>query len=171
MMCLLTTSPLRANSPPPEVINEIPKAELLGKSELRVGLLLKIYDIELWVEDRSRIRNSWQYDQRFCLSITYNRNISKESLVYTTIEEMKTHASLSNEETIYRERLTNIYKDVKYGDRISAIFIPNKKLTLYLNNTILGQITNMTFAKQFLDIWLHPRAKYKIMQDSLMGKV
>lgn len=167
LFCFLTSGHLSAKSkvsyqPPYEVSNFIKDPILSGKGELSV-FLFYIYDAYLWVEKRP-----WSFDQKFALSITYKRNITKQELVDSSIDEMERYYNLGSKLSNYREVLGRIFPDVKPGDRISALYTPQVGLKFYQNVRYIGEIRDNQFAQRFINIWLHPNAHYSDLRHSLL---
>lgn len=151
------------DSPPKEVVQTIPNGILLGTHRLEV-LFFDVYDAALWAE-----KKPWSFDQKFALSLRYLSDISKSDIVDTSIEEMARHKPLGALEPSYRAMLETIFVNVSAGDRITAVFVPTKGLTFYLNGTVLGKINDLNLATQFISIWLHPNASYGEMRSALLG--
>ena len=124
ILLIFTTSTLQAKNPtiPDEVVKHIENPILSGQGRLSF-LFFHIYDAALWVE-----RIPWNFEQNFSLTIDYNRGLSKEEIINSSIEEMQRYYPIKNQEKMYREILENIFTDVTSGDRISALYNPQKGL-------------------------------------------
>ena len=164
--CLLvaTIPPLSAQDvkPPLEVMSSMTNPILSGSANFSV-FLFHIYDAALWVE-----KKPWSFNQKFSLSLYYKRDITKEEFVDNSISEMKRYDNLGPELSRYREKLTQIFPKVVSGDRISAIYDPKKGLKFFYNGRSIGEIQDKTFAKRFINIWLHPNAYYDSFRRKLL---
>ena len=144
----------------------IPNAVEIGTGDLFVFPFGVIYKATLWAE-----KKPWSFNQKFALSIRYNRNISKEDFLDTTIKEMRRYYKLSKaDETNYRTQLSRVYPSVKSGDRITAVFTPKEGVKFYYNGSFRGEIKGGSFAHKFINIWLHPNAYYGDLRNDLLGK-
>lgn len=149
--------------PPYEIGRNFEKPLLLGQGNLSV-FIFDIYDAELWVE-----RKPWGFDQKFALSIQYNRSITQKEFVDSSLEELQRYYDITTQEAAYRQTLKAILPSVEEGDRITAIFTPGKGLTFYHNATPLGAIQDLDFAQKYIMIWLHPKAHYDDLRRDLLG--
>lgn len=126
-------------------------------------MLMNMYDVYLWTDAKE-----WSYNTTFALHIEYNKNFSSKALSERSIYEIRRYYDINEEQAEnYLEQLLAIFPDVTPNDNIVALFRPGKKLTFYHNNTPVGAITDMTFAQQFLDIWLHHNNHHKTIQCQL----
>jgi len=148
-----------------EVLRYIEKPVLSGKGLLSF-FLFDVYDIALWVEQKP-----WNYEQQFALSIHYKRNITRQEFIDTSIDELKNYYPFSKEvEKRYRDVLSNIMPSVSVNDRISAIYTKEKTLAFYKNGSHIGTIENKEFARMYVQIWLHPKVRYRDLRNALLGK-
>ncbi len=138
---------------------------LIGKAKLNF-LGFKVYDIELWSEDLN-----FSYQKKSAIFIKYNMNFKKEDLAKRSIDEIKLNHNLSQlEEENYLKKLNEIFVNIKKGDEKIALFNPNSGVILFHNNKEIGQITNLKFARLFIDIWLDERGSYPKITKQLLGK-
>ena len=158
---------LQADHPegvPQEVLQHIKNPQLNGHGNLYV-FVFHIYDGALWVENPP-----WNFNQKFALTLFYQRDISKKEFIDTSIEELRRYYSdIDEKEQGYRSQLHDILVDVIEGDRIAAIYIPNEGLIFYHNGIKKGIIQDDEFAKRYINIWLHPNAHYQGFKKKLIG--
>jgi hypothetical protein len=69
------------------------------------------------------------------------------------------------------EKLNQLYRDVKEGDRYALTYSPGKGTTLSLNNEPLGTIEGADFATAYYAIWLGAKPISDTMRDDLIGEV
>lgn len=151
--------------PPEEVSLFLDNPVLSGKANLS-AFIFDIYDAELWVE-----KKPWDFNQAFSLSIKYNRSISKEKFVSSSIEELERYYDIIRDKRIYIEILNSILPSVQEGDRISAVFQPGIGLVFFYNGQEIGVIHDLDFAKKYIMIWLHPKAYYADVRKGLLGLI
>lgn len=76
-----------------------------------------IYDGALWVENPP-----WNFDQKFALTLFYQRDISKKEFIDTSIEELRRYYSdIDEKEQGYRSQL----HDMSYNKKL-CIMTPEK---------------------------------------------
>ena len=114
---------------------------------------MRVYDADLWTD-----AETWSWDEPFALTLTYHMGFDSEELIERSIGEMlansETGAMAALNEDEYRRTLASVLPDVVEGDRLTALYIPNKHLQFFHNGTLTGTSTDMAFAKAFLNIWL-----------------
>ena len=81
---------------------------------------------------------------------------------------MQRYYNLGSDLFRYRSVLQEILRDVKAGDRISAVYTPREALKFYHNGRYMGEIRDDRFAKRYMNIWLHPNAYYDNLRKSLL---
>ena len=160
-VCFIIFTDSNANFP--EINQSIGTVKLSGKAKLK-KMLWHVYDVSLWISSPQ-----FTFNAPFALSVEYKMNVSQKKIVDSSIDEMSRYADIRSEVVQYKRRLHSIIPSVKGGDRLTAIFIPKKNLTFYLNGQFLGRINDKVFAKRYMEIWLHPNVYYKEMR-SLKGQ-
>lgn len=149
---------------PKEVLKHIKAPQLSGHGNLYV-FIFHIYDGALWVETPP-----WNFNQKFALTLFYQRDISKEEFINTSIDELsRYYDDIAEKEQDYRDKLRDILVNVAEGDRISAIYLPNEGLIFYHNGIRKGMIQEDEFARRYVNIWLHPKAHYQGFKKKLIG--
>lgn len=153
------------NDQPKAVKKNIKNANLIGSATLRF-LGLKVYDIATWGEDKN-----FSYDKKFAIQINYDMNFSREELTKRSIEEIENLHDLSKEEEKkYTEKLNEIFVNIKPHDQKIAFFDPKKGVILFYNGKETGRITDLKFARLFVDIWLDEKGSYPKVSAKLIGK-
>jgi hypothetical protein len=138
---------------------------LTGKATLKF-LGLKVYDITLWSENLQ-----FSYNRKFAIHIRYNMSFSKQDLAQRSIDEIKNLHQLSQEEEKkYYQKLTEIFSDIKKDDEKIAFFDPQTGVTLFHNNQKRGEISDLKFARLFVDIWLDKKGSYPKVTEKLLGQ-
>lgn len=141
------------------------KPKLIGKATLSI-FKIEFYDISLWSSSKD-----FSYEQPFAIHIKYKKNFSKKSLVARSIKEMKKNNNInSNQEAFYKNQLDQVFEDIKKGDNKTAIYLPNKKLTIYHNYKLVGDIFDQRLARLFVDIWLDKNSSFPNLTAQLLAK-
>jgi len=120
----------------------------------------------LWVENGKK----WGYDQLFALEVKARWDSSKKEMLDSTIEVMKRNTKMTESQSRdYTQFLESFYPDLKEGDLVTVVYMPEQKILFYYNDRLLKESGDMTFAKAFCDIWLSPKTKYESARLSMLG--
>lgn len=166
LLFLLFSSAAFAKEIPTPVQKNLSAYNLIGESPLKF-MGLKVYDIALWSENKN-----FSYDNKFAVHIKYNMNFTKENLAERSIDEIEeTHELSSRERREYLETLNKIFVNIKKGDEKVALFNPRDGVSLFYNNQKIGEISNLKFARLFIDIWLDEKGSYPKVTKKLLGKL
>ena len=158
-------SALANNNVPLAIEKNLSQAILIGKTKLRfIGF--KVYDIALWSEN-----NKFSYDKKFAIIINYNINFTKDGLIERSLNEIENlHQITPEEKATYISNLDRIFVNINKGDEKIAFFDPKKGVTLFYNEKKMGVISDLKFAKLFVDIWLDPKGSYPAVTKELLGQ-
>lgn len=138
---------------------------LRGQGEYKI-FLLSIYDAKLWAERAEDI-----YAKPLSLELKYKRTFKGKDIADRSIKEIISAGHSKSEVEEWRQRLTQIFPDVKDGDTILANFNPEKGIVFYLNTSKeLGQLSDLSFSKKFLDIWLGEKTSAPDLRAKLLGE-
>lgn len=145
---------------------DLPQAKVLGSGDLR-WFGLHIYSAKLWTE-------SLTFDAKasFALELTYQRNISRERFVDTSIEEIKRLRGDTITSEILQRWKTHMEKaftDVKSGDQLIGVHLPKIGCRFYSRDKLLAEIKDTEFADAFFSIWFDPRSKDSGLRKQLTG--
>lgn len=104
------------------------------------------------------------------LHIVYEKNISSETLVKTTIKEWQRLKIFSySQHQYYAPQLRSIWPDVKPGDSITTVIDNNQHTTFLVNGREAGKITDKHFGPALLAVWLHPKTRAASLRADLIG--
>ena len=145
---------------------DLPQAKVLGSGDLR-WFGLYIYSAKLWSESAT-----FDVKSRFALELTYQRNISRERFVDTSIDEIKRlRGDAVNAEVLQRWRLhmEKAFTDVKAGDQLIGVNLPKIGCRFYNREKLLAEIKDTEFADAFFSIWFDPRSKDSELRKKLTG--
>jgi len=143
---------------------DLPQAKVLGSGELR-WFGLHIYSAKLWTE--SLIFNA---KDSFALELTYQRTISRERFVDTSIDEIKRlHGDSISVEVLQRwkSHMERAFTDVKSGDQLIGVHLPKIGCRFYSRDKLLAEIKDTEFADAFFSIWFDPRSKDSGLREQL----
>jgi hypothetical protein len=146
---------------------EMPMAKLIGSGEF-TWWGLSIYTAKLWQET-----SSFNPQEKFSLEITYHKTISRDRFVETSIDEIKRlHGSKFSPETLaqWRLHMQKSFTDVKSGDQLIGVSVPNYGCRFYSNKKLIAEIPDEKFAAAFFSIWLDTRSKDSDLRRHLLGQ-
>jgi hypothetical protein len=161
---------LQANStpaPPVELTRELEKPVLAGSGRLR-WLGIPVYDVSLWTAPQFVSERFGAH--AFALEIRYARTISGSTLADTSLKQMQAlDAQPVARQTEWRQALTGAFPDVKPGDRLTGIHVPDKGLRLYFNGQLHKAIDDPLLSQIFFAIWLSPATQEPRLRAQLLG--
>jgi len=148
----------------------LPQAKMLGGGEFR-WWGFSIYTAKIWQQTPNK-DGGLDQSASFALEITYNKSISRERFVDSSIDEIKRlHGSKHNAEKLamWRKYMEKAFIDVKSGDQLIGVYLPGIGCRFYSQQTLLAEITDEAFANAFFSIWLDPRTKDSNLRQQLLG--
>lgn len=155
------------NEAPPPIRDEVPQAVLQGTGTYR-WFGLAIYNAALWLPAGSNP----DMRQRFALDLTYARNLYGDKIAEASIDEIdKLKLGTTEKRQQWLQQMKGIFPDVKEGNRITGIHIPNEAARFYLNGKFLGEIRDPEFARSFFAIWLDKKTSAPDLRSKLLGNL
>jgi hypothetical protein len=155
LLLMLALGPAQARVPLPEAVRTAVDWQLSGAGEMRF-FGWRVYEAALW---RSKAGEA--------LAIRYQRAITAERLVRTTLDEMD-RLGVEDPDR-WREALAQAFPDVAAGDVLVArrgadgvAFYAGEQRTLALDDP--------EFAAAFFAIWLDPRTREPGLRAALLGE-
>ena len=131
---------------------------------------LSIYKATLWADDN--ISRDRLFGSTLMLTLEYDRKISKQRIVTTTLGEWE---RVSNEQTETQARwaasLLEILPSVNAGDRLSSLVIPGQETRFYLDGEEIGRIEDPEFGQAFLAIWLDENTRSSRLRKKLLSRI
>lgn len=154
----------------PQVLEDSFRSELflLGQAEFSV-LFWNIYNSKLYASsDNFNVKN---IEQVTLFEINYLRDISKKDLIDKTIEQWSHIGLTSSTFGDYMPLLNQLWPNISKGDSLSLL-VSKHQSAFYLNNQLLGTISDKDFGKNFLDIWLsektsQPKLRQQLLRNTL----
>lgn len=139
------------------------------KSKMQTYFFKNIYIITLCKQKEYGYNQI--FNATFSIELEYQISASKNFLTDSSIENIESNYNLTEEEKrYYKKTLYNIFPSVEKADKIKLYYHHQKGIIFYYNNNVIGEITDLTFAKRMADIWIHPNAKFKNTRDFLFSE-
>ena len=136
----------------------------VGEAKLKV-LFWDVYNSSLY--NQSGVYQAENFPQ--ALKISYLRDIDAEDLIERTQDEWD---KLGIKKVTFNQwipLLTNIFTDIKKGDTLLLRVSENQQSEFFFNGKTIGKITDQTFGKNFLRIWLDKNCSYPKVRYKLIG--
>ncbi|MDT8989424.1 chalcone isomerase family protein [Curvibacter sp. APW13] len=151
---------------PPELSAYAPAWNARGSGALRF-FGFKAYDATLWLPAG---QTSYAPNRSFALDIRYNTTVKASDIVNTSLIEMSRLASATPEQIkAWTTFMTQLFVDVKSGDRLVGVRVPDKGARFFLNAKLLGESPDEAFTDAFFRIWLDPKTRRPELRDALLG--
>lgn len=146
----------------------VPDLKTIGQGSYRY-MLWQLYDARLASGDGSFI--NYQQSTPLLLELTYKRNISRDQFIKATVDEWKKlKQSSSEQQQQWAEQLATLWQDVKKGDRLAAVLLPDKTVAFYFNGTKTGVLADVAFGPAFFNIWLDSATSAPKLREQLIGQ-
>jgi hypothetical protein len=164
-LALCTACAVQAQ-PAPALADALQGKSVLGQTRLRVWGF-SVYDATLYAQpgfDAQRYG-----EQRFALELAYLRDFDGADIAQRSLDEMRGLGPV-DEASAQRwlAAMKALFPDVKAGDRITGVHVPNAGARFYLNGRWLGAVDDPAFSRQFFGIWLSPRTSQPAMRAALL---
>lgn len=103
------------------------------------------------------------------LKIDYLRDIDADDLIDRTQEEWDNLGIERKTSIKWISLLTDIFPDIKKGDTLLLAVNEELQSEFFFNGQAIGHITDQTFGKNFLRIWLDENCSYPQVRNKLIG--
>ena len=123
-----------------------------GAGEMRF-FGFRIYRATLWVAGNSIDTAP------FALTLHYHRDITRQQLVSSSIDEMRRTGTPEATAEKWRADLERVFPDVREGDRIIGIHLPGTGARFYHQGKLTGEVKDPEFSRRFFAIWLDPKTR------------
>ena len=116
-----------------------------------------VYMASLWTGERSLRSEQWQ-TQRLALELRYLRDFDGKDIAKRSVDEMHMQSPLPpSTAQAWLKNLEALFPNVRKGQSLTGIYVPNSSAQFLFNNAPLGTITDTELAKRFFAIWLSPQ--------------
>ena len=137
----------------------------VGKGEMH-KLFWHVYDTEL-----KTANGVYDPAKPYKLENHYHMDFTAAELAERSIKEMHRHAEFTDAQgAAWQKQLEVVWPDIKEGDRIGALAMPNKQVVFFHNARKLGVIADPAFVKPFMDIWLGKNTSEPELRAALLNQ-
>jgi len=146
--------------------SELPQAALVGQGDF-TWFGLQVYQARLWTPAATV---SWE--QPFALELTYRREISRDTLVQASLDEMRRLGGPSVDDAqlaAWSNELRRAFVDVQPGQRITGLYLPGQGSRFYVDDTFHHAVSDATLSRAFFAIWLDTRTRNPELRRELLG--
>lgn len=162
-------TPARANTPEPVLSAALQGKQVVGNARLRVWGF-EVYDARLFAG--AGFDSARYAEQTFALELSYLRNFKGPDIAERSIDEMRDLETITPAQVEpWLAAMSQLFPDVKKGDRITGVHRPGRGAVFYLNDRLLGEVADERFSRLFFGIWLSPKTSQPAMRDTLLQKV
>lgn len=145
----------------------VPELETVGQGSYRY-MLWQLYDARLASSDGNFV--DYEQSTPLLLELTYKRNISRDQFIKATVDEWKKlRQSSSEQQQHWAEQLAKLWQDVKKGDRLAAVLLPDNTVEFYFNGIKTGVLADEAFGPAFFNIWLDSATSAPKLREQLTG--
>lgn len=144
----------------------LPQASLIGSGDF-TWFGFAVYNARLW-SPAPRV----DFQQPFALELSYRREISRETLVDTSLDEIRriNGAPLAPaQQEQWAQQMRQAFVDVQDGTRITGVFLPAEGCRFYVDGKLQHVIDDPAFARAFFSIWLDPQTRSPKLRAALLG--
>jgi len=142
-----------------------PPLEIVGDGIYR-KFGFSIYHATLWAPD-----GVWDSNKPYALELRYMRDLSKDTLVDSIIDNVRDQDIASDEKLeLWEADLNKYIPPVEEDDIMIGVSEPDGGATFYFNGKVVSKINDTVFARAFFNIWFGKNAD-KDLQAELLGKI
>jgi len=155
------------NTPPAEVLRELPDARLYGSGRLR-RYFFHVYDARLWTQPSFDIER--YSEQRLALELQYGRELLGALIAERSLEEMRRGAEITPaQQRVWLAAMQRCFPDVVEGDRMTGVQLPGAAARFFVNGAFVGEVRDAEFARLFFGIWLAPTTSEPELRAALLA--
>jgi len=138
-----------------------------GRSEMS-WLGFPIYRATLWVAGVPTTTPAASATS--ALQIDYLRDIPRERLVQTSVDEMRLLGASEAQLQRWEPELRRVFPDVKEGDSIVGVHYPGRGAAFFHRGRATGEVVDAEFARLFFGIWLDPHSRSPSLHAALLKR-
>ncbi|UXY55195.1 chalcone isomerase family protein [Pseudomonas tohonis] len=146
--------------------SELPGAKLVGQGDF-TWFGLRVYQARLWSPVAPM-----DWEQPFALELIYSRDLSRDTLVQASLDEMRRLGGASVDEkrlAAWDGEMRQAFVDIQPGQRITGLYQPGKGSRFYVDGAFRHAIADPDFAQAFFAIWLDDRTRNPQLRRELLG--
>jgi len=132
---------------------------------------IDVYDAALYAAPDIQASQILRGNHPFSLELRYKVSLSKSQLI-NSAEEVLSRQHTKNKRALYQKdtnALHDLYQDVTSGDRFRLDIHHDKGLSLFFNDELLYQNTNISFARYYLGLWLAENSLSESLRKELLN--
>lgn len=104
------------------------------------------------------------------LQLDYRRDIARQRLVQTSIDEMRRLGADEAQLQRWQTALERVFPDVSEGDTIVGVHFPGRGASFYYRGRPNGDVDDPEFARHFFAIWLDPQSRSPELRAALLKR-
>lgn len=151
------------------VTDAIPSSVFCGQGEMRF-MMWNVYNAELYT---AKDTPCGDLTYAHALKLTYKMNFSGADIASRSVKEMRGLKDDATTDEIllaaWHKEMRALFPDVKEGDAITGVYVPDEEMKFYLNHDLIGAISDKRFGKKFLAIWLSEYTSQPDLRATLLG--
>ena len=161
------SGPRALNTPPAEVLRELPDARLYGSGRLR-RYFFHVYDARLWTQPSFEIARFSQLP--LALELQYGRELLGALIAERSLEEMRRGAEITPaQQRAWLTAMQRCFPDVGEGDRMTGLQLPGTAARFFVNGAFVGEVRDAEFTRLFFGIWLAPTTSEPELRAALLA--
>ena len=133
-------------------------------------VFVDVYDIALYASPNAQSNTFLKESSPFSLEIRYKVSLSKAQLIEgadIALSRQHSERQLAQYQTNV-DALHTFYRDVVEGDRFRLDISGDNGLSLFFNDELLYQNSNVAFAKYYVGLWLADNPLSDSVRESLL---
>ena len=128
---------------------------------------IKLYEAKLLSEYPIKKKNP--FGQNLLLELQYFRSFKGQRIAKRSLKEIKQLGiSNPNQHKIWLDWMLANFPDVKKGDLLSGLYLPNEGIIMFVNKEKVAFNTDAAFAKSFFSIWLDQQTTEPELRKDLL---
>lgn len=168
LLAALALAALSVQASLPEPVKAlVPAWRNLGSGDASF-LGLRLYGASLWVSGQA-----YREDAPFALALTYARGFSRDTLVSTSLDEMRRLGGADEARLArlarWKSELERVFPDVAAGETIVGVHLPGRGAAFYHQGRLSGEVMDPAFSRAFFAIWLDSRTRVPALRSRLLG--
>lgn len=145
---------------------DLPGARTVGTGQFK-WFGFEVYEARLWSRDSSPT-----LDQPFALELTYRRELKRDALVESSLDEIRRLGGESLDQkrlSRWAYEMREAFVDVVPGQSITGLYLPGRGCRFYVDGQLSREVADPDFARAFFAIWLDPRTRKPELRRRLLG--
>jgi hypothetical protein len=146
---------------PPHVETSLPFKEVGSGTYRRFGF--SVYQATLWA-----VGDGWNPHKPFLLELHYVRDVSKDVLVESIIDDIREQNAADDDEIgKWQHTLADILPDVQEGDTLSGLSVPGAKTKIFRNGREIATLDDELLSRAFFNMWFGDHADPDLRKELL----